>query len=86
MAYLPMVELVERQMLDSYTTVLGASDHGRPEKVHSSPHLLFCLPLPCVKALLGIHINSGFFQILLIMYNVRSCYLWSMLLIDWYCL
>ncbi len=37
MAYLPMVELMERQMLDSYTTVLGASDHGRPEKVHSSP-------------------------------------------------
>jgi hypothetical protein len=32
-----MVELMERQMLDSYTTVLGASDRGRPEKVHSSP-------------------------------------------------
>jgi hypothetical protein len=38
-----MVELMEQQMFDSYTSVLGASDHGRPEKVHNSPFVSFYL-------------------------------------------
>jgi hypothetical protein len=44
-AYLPMVEPMEQHMLDFYNTILGASYHGEPKKVHNSPFVSLYLVL-----------------------------------------